>query len=878
MNKTYKTLMALVAALLLVPSAFAQYEGHEKYIEYPNRQVGLNKYLVNNVPNADGEYILRLETFTTGTVSSYAVPTDFVLVLDNSGSMLEDCLFGKLRPDYVTADQMADPNDQYYQFLRPAHSPENLFLNRHCYSYSFGYNQGSPGENMYKSSNTATQANYNNQFARTTWSYFSSTEDSPSSSLYYYYAPDDTYYKIKRESVVESASTTRYYLYFDRKDDLGKKYIRSTSATTIVVSDTPSNTPTNDGASRILLVGFNGDGLYRPVTRMEELVPGYQAFIQSIYDHNQNDNWASGVTKHQVAVVSFSQQIAEGSVDNPSIAPPTGTLTYAQKHLTRVIKGFSEVSAANVGSYKSVISDYFSFLSGTQTFYGLRLATRLLQNLQMQPNMSPVNAAGQTVRNKVVILFTDGEPKEVLSNGNFPFTTQEVTSGAASRFYTVKYSLQEADIIQAKRTSPSGNEINGQIFALDFAGSAGAARYLQYLSSNYSGCDATLSGPLNEEKDEYGNLILAPIMDRISYTGTALTPDEARIYYMNANQSGALEQAFTSIADTHTGYSDSRLVAVDVLSDDFELPEGLTGDSEKIKLYTAQCIGTKNIDGQDYLAFAQPVQASSRGSLDEIWFYNSENADPWTKQENLDIDNGISCVITGKQLVFKGFDFANLWCGKDVITEHHNMQQVSSSDPNAAYQDPTYRGFKLIAEFPIVVADHALGGVDVPTNDYDHSGFFTSNDDGVPTGQAIVNYPKPALTVPIRLVIQKTGLKEGESASFTIQRKKIGGADDYTDFTSFVLTGIAGSNAPEVRLVSLDPTYYYRVKETGWSWAYENADPNFVPSTEDPNLVNPIQFRNDPKTDTPKHAEAKAVNKMRSWSASTTTTVYDLVK
>ncbi len=828
-----KALMALAAVLLPAFQVYAQYPDHEKYEVYPDHNVAVNKYLVSDQMDENNEYTLRLETFCTGSVTKRAIPTDFVIVLDNSGSMLEDCLYGKDRPDYVTAAQMADPEDPYYQFLRPAHSPENLFLNRHCYSYKAGYSMGNPGEAMSE----------NNSNVGTGWSYFDSdSHQSASSSLYYYYEEDDTYYKITREK-----SGSYCFLCFKRTNEV-KMYIHSTSATDIVVStERPPSDSNNNAENKILLVGFNGDNIYRPVTRMEELKPGFQAFIQSIYEHNRDDAWAPGVKKHQVAIVSFSQGFASGSVSNPSITPPSGTLTYSQKHQTRVIKGFNEITEENLSSYKSVIDDYFSFRMGTMTFYGMRLAARLLQRLQTQPDMGPVNSVGQTNRNKVVILFTDGEPKEVYENGNM---------GTGSRFYTVRYTLQESELIKAKRT-PGGDEINGKVFSIDFAGLEGAARFLQYTSSNYYDTNATLPD------GNYSNN--PPIMDRISYTGTAITPAESQIYYMDANQSGGLEKAFADIADANTGDTSAQLVAVDVISNNFDLPEGVETSGE-IKLYTAQCIGVKNIDGQDYFAFAQPVLAKSRPAVGEIW-YNSKDDEGhtiWTQQTDIDIDEDVACAISGKQLVFKGFDFANLWCGKDEDTDHHNTQQVASDDPNAPYQDPLYRGFKLIAEFPIIVSPNAIGGPGVPTNVFSLSGLFGSDDSGEPQGQPIVNYPSPSLIITVKLVIQKEGLSKGESASFTIDRKRY---DDpsavYEEFTSFVLTG--GDTTPEIRFVSLDPNYYYRVRETGWSWTFDQILPTAIPSTEDMTLSNPIVFVNRPRSGvTTKHAEAKASNHMTS--------------
>ena len=363
-------------------------------------------------------------------------------------------------------------------------------------------------------------------------------------------------------------------------------------------------------------------------------------------------------------------------------------------------------------------------------------------------------------------------------------------------------------------------------------------------------------------------------MEQITYSGTVINPPEDRIYYMDANQSGGLEKAFAGIAEANTGDTGAELVSVDALTDSFDLPEDI-GTAGRIKLYTAQCIGTKEIDGGNYLAFAQPVPVDSRPPLEEIWLNGTDEDGhaTWTRHTGLDIDDDIAVDIIGKKLVFKGFDLAGLWCGKDGDTDHHNTQQVAPGDPNARFQDPLYRGFKLIAEIPIVVSSTAVGGPGVGTNVSELSGVFATDGSGQPEGNAIEKYPQPSLSIPVRLTIRKTGLAQGESASFTIERKPADGSGPYTEFTRFVLTG--GSSTPEIRFVSLDSRYHYRVKETGWSWAYDLTAPSTIPSTEDPALQNPIIFTNKPKSDTPKRAEAKAVNRMRA-EVSETTTVYDV--
>ena len=841
MKCKYKTLIALAAVVFLVPTAQAQPAFNpEKYASFPDEHVGLNKYLKSTEPNADGEYTLRLEAFITGSVSKRVIPTDFVLVLDNSGSMLEDCLYGKTRPDYITAAQLADPEDPYYNFLREAHTPENCHLGIHCYSYNYGYDRGDPMFNV-PTTNTSID-----RYRMTPWSYFDSTEDSPSPSLYYYLEDDGIYYKIRREEYI--AEDVAYYNLFITRTDGQKLYlICSKDGSGFRTELSPDALlSSNNSPNQILLVGYEGDNIYRPLSRVDELLPGVDAFIRSIYYHNTMDRFEAGVTKHQIAIVAFANTMASGTVANPSIASSSSGISFRSKSNTRVVKGFAEINDDNLDSYLSVIDDHFNFRGGTLTFYGMRLATRLLQNLQGQADMAPVNGVGEVTRNKVVVVFTDGEPKELYASGGYPGGT------GGSRFNNVKLSLQEAGLIKSDYSVGTGTSqgTSARIYTIDFADTMYASEFLKYLSSNYN--DSAAKG--------------GPNMADIVYSGTAITPEEDRIYYMDARQSGGLESAFADIADATTGDTGSHLVAVDVISDSFDLPAGLES-SGKVRLYTPQCVGTKEIDGQTYLAFAEDVPVDSRPPIEEIWFdrVNEQGGVSWTKKTNFDIDGDISFAIDGKQLVFNGFDFENLWCGLDGDIDHHNTRQISSDDPNYSFQQDGYRGFKLVAEFPIIVAEDAVGGTDIPTNATADSGLFTSDGEGNPEGEAIANYPEPVLTIPIRLIIRKNGLAEGESASFTVQRKLIDSAEDYTDFTSFILTGAApGSDVPEVRLLSLDPRYHYRVKETGWSWAYEPADTSYVPSTEDRVLTNPIVFENRPAGDTPRHAEAKAVNRMSS--------------
>ena len=839
--------MALAAALMLVPKGFAQDE-HEQYYNYPDKSVGINKYLKSNIPDADGKYTLRLEMFTTGSVEKYAVPTDFVLVLDCSGSMLFDCLFGKRRPESLKASSMADPNNQYYQFLRPAHTDENVFQNRKYYSYNRVHKSGNLGDHPGQASS---------------WGYFESNETNSLPSLYYYYAPDQTYYKLHRATTAAGARV----IYFTRSNNSNMYLIctqNGSQVTTTVSTTAPAVSSANNDNNDVILIGYPGDNIYRPISRREALSQAVQKFIQGVADHNVSDHFYPGVTKHQVAIVSFGGGYTNGeagSSENPSIAPSENTASG-----TRVVRGFHEINtetAPGTGmtyleDYKGAVDKYFGFYASTYVFLGVRLAKLLLQDLQQKPGMAPLDDEGHTQRNKVVVVFTDGEPSDLLAHGDVPPSGTAGNTPTNNAFNNVQPTLADGVIIKTERKTGTGSEINGKIFTIDLAGSATATTFLEHLSSDY---------PL-------GKATSGQNMASITYSGSKT----ASGFYMDAN-AGGLDEAFTSIVEGNTGDTSAHILAVDVISDSFELPEGIETSGE-VKLFTSQCIGIDEND--EYLLFTDDVAIDANGgtgrpALEEIWF-NSENAQHevvWTKKTNYDVDADISYVIDGKKLIFKGFDFANLWCGHDGEETHNNTRQISSGMKNYDRQNDGYRGFRLVAEFPIVVAENAVGGPDVPTNKYELSGLFPSDDGSTPSTTPIVNYPKPALPIPIRLVIQKTGLKPGESASFTVERKLANSSTaTWDEFTTFVLTGNeTATDIPEVRLINLDPRYHYRVKESGWSWAYENADPSFVPSTEDGDRPNPIVFENDP-IGGPKHAEAKAVNKMRK-TGSQTNTVYD---
>ena len=847
MKKIYKSLMALAAALLLVPSAFAQTElpvqyQHEKYLKNEKGTIGYNKYLVSNTPDAEGYYTLRIENFVTGTIDSHAVPTDFVLVLDNSGSMHYDYR----RTGYTMPKYLSVAGNQTFYGNAPLLIEENGGgENGYVLGYRYAFVSGS-----YKGAGS----NYVSTDA------FANEGSIPSQGCRYYYYEDPA-------PTVEKDLTGYYYIYHKRinvdgayhnnlciRVDGVEKYLWDTS-----LHDEPNtgipDLGTNPGAGDDRII-YTGKNIWRPLQRREALINAVETFVTQIKAENDKDQWEEGVVKHQVAIVAFGSNYRTGS--NATGTTPTTTVFSNYDSYTKVIRDFTEVSDPSV--FTSTMTNTMQFRGSTYIDYGVTLGRMLFEQLQAQEGMGPKTDAGGVNRNKVMIVLTDGEP-----------SGHTTASGGSGGMGTINETLVQGKKVKAERKTNNGSEIDGKIYTIDLQCVNNSKIFLGHLSSNY------IKGSQTAKTGGWGSTGY--------YNGDSADDGDvadADGFYRDASNTD-LSEIFSSIASANTGET-KQMVAVDAMSDDFVIPFGTT-DVDKVKIYTAQCIGTKEIDGEEYLAFAREVPAPSREAVSHLWVprvvgTGEEATTEWVDLGDpnpSDIDGTtrspkitFSVSNDGKKIILKGFNYSEYYCGIDTDPDHTegpaaNERQMAADDPNAAYADPEnkYRGFKMIFEFPIALDPDALGGVNVPTNDVGASGLFISGEDGNPIGDPEVNYPTPNLPVPVKLIIQKTGLKPGESANFTVQRKRReGNTATWEDFTTFVLTGDA-TKTPEVRIINLDPAYFYKVKEGNWSWAYEGVSQEY--STETTGAKNPIVFNNTPEDETPKHAEAKADNKLKSW-------------
>lgn len=875
--------MALAASLLLVPAAFAQTSSQVTdagaYLVDETTGFGFNKYLKDKTPNAQGEYMLRIENFAMGEVKveTKVVPSDIVLVLDMSGSMLEDYkISGKTVAEQVIKEtgSLTDP------------------------AGGATYDPGAYNQSTGASSTNAKVQNLTNYPQDgTSWSGIFAT------NYLRFIKVNGNYYQVSRASVKRTVDGTsgyygyltftmnnkKYYLFGKESDDDGG------------IHEIPSNDPQQIPIENLYTTNkavWRG-GLYRYPTRLEALRSAVQNFITAIAQNDKNEvkaNFKEDGVGNRISIVKFAgngyfSSWPSGATDS-TVTPSASIISAAiteqpakTKAVSGVVKQFTELTTgygenaalntANITALQNTLDriNGMQANSNTPIDCGANLARLLFLDADAQyPAVD--NSGKVTLRNRTVVFFTDGDP--VKSGNSFCQITHDAL-GYGTRL---------------KKTG-AGN-INAKIFTIGLNPSTGSLPFLKYLSSNWAWSQQTNNNnkvnnvtqtyqyahyegeQIPEYDEEHDPEHTAP--KRIFYSDAATT-DISKIFEAIAEYSGGGASSASS----------SSLTAIDIVSSSFTLPKNV--DVSRIKVYTAPCVGTtgetwtdsEGVD-HDVLAFADLEKdeilandgADGRDPVGVIWVARVDdegnpvlNPDTheqiWDKKTNYDIDANITVTIdkTNNTVNVGGFKYGELWCGHDADPDHNNSLEFDADDYPTTYQ-PGYRGFKLIIEFPIVVKDGALGGANVPTNE-EGSGLYQVDDQGNIISR-LFEYPQPELPIPVNLWIEKRGLKPGESATFTIMKKPIDGStDEYVPFTRVNIIGSADGTPVIAKLLNLDPTFFYKIWEEGWAWTYSNQaqDQATAPTTEDPTVTNPIVIENTYEEPDAKTAEAVVRNEMK---------------
>ena len=894
MKKLYKTLLALAAVMTLGAVASAQ---DVPYLINDDHGLGYNKYLRTD---EDGNRFIRIETFATGGGERKAIPADICLVLDNSGSMLYYYVTNTsayklvLTQAQVDAPTIPDAEGKtkdpllVKDDLRDFTGEDDIETGAqyfHGYDYTrlstkgYGETNGISGSyNAFTDRKKPTASNPNPAISIT-------------NCFRYAKHTDGKYYIVYHKTYKDDNDVTWYYLCYMPESGT-EMYLRNTEFTSTRPTDSyfKSSTKTLFVGSENGTITVNGEStttstiLWRSKTRKEKLEESVEQFINQIYANNQTiESELGDKVGNQIAIVAF------GSTDISLSPYETG----GPMRNCRIVKKFTPAnSTANVTAIKGGL-DRMSFLGNTSLGYGMVLANeafRLLREDNPAMDAYELEDDGVTYkkknghpvpnRSKVVVIFTDGSPtgeSAYTASASAPYTAISVADGdldwsERSSTSAVAVRSRAVDYARLMKKTETGY-LNAKVFAVGLYATGVQGEFLQHISSNF---------PKSRHYYEGSSYKYAP------------ANASSDLFFFDAAEKD-LSDVFDTIASIAGGKSDvggTSLVNIDIVSKSFQIPRGSASDdlASKIKVYTAQCLGlelnkTYEEDGEikHYLAFAEPKEIKSRQPV-KLWVSKEEEAShtvTW-ELETIDVDEGISVTVEDdadhKNDVIKvtGFDYAKFWCGfdgdpnhstgADANTEDYVASDYGSYDLHTGPYIKGYRGFKIIIDIPISLQDNAVGGPSVNTNEAG-SGLLDPK-----TGTLFVEYPRPKLTIPVNLWIQKEGLQTGESASFVILRKLAAATEDeptptYKPFTNVLVSGETkddGTSKPVmVKLLNLDPAYYYKVVEEGWSWSYTSdaQDEETAPSTES-KTTNPIIIENTPKPSTPKHDEAVKRNNM----------------
>lgn len=529
-----------------------------------NNGMVVNKTSVYN--EETGAYDITLEAYATGskvisTVTS-DVPTDIVLVLDQSGSMGDDfstttsdswVSYGKRTNDANYNNRMDSSNNRknrnlYYKLSDGGYA--EVRMDRSEAGTVKKYTEYNGNNYSCNHSSDTLYTEVNGQYVKVS---VSSEYDYTSAVYIYTYtytAPDnspvtetsrgpfgDPPFPIYKEETVTEYAYTYSYTVNGTRTDIGT----STGADTVFETELYQKIPSGT-----------------KITRLEALKNAAATFANSVEEKAKGADGVLGTEddiSHRIAVVGFASKSGYGdNTELLSIAGSnSGNVGVAYHNITD--QNLKDVlQNVDTSADQAMVSDAIGALAAsgaTQTDLGLDMAQRILSANPVQPNEK---------RNRVVIVFTDGAPTSF--NGfekdvaNDAITHADAIKTAGATVYTI-------GIFSGANATSAGTEPSGDLGQNSSSLNSACNWFMQQVSSN---------------------------------NGTPRTPS----YYLSAADTGSLSNIFQQISDNiESGGSSSTLteesVVRDIISPQFTLPAGATASD--ITLETYACTGK---DGDTY--------------------------------------------------------------------------------------------------------------------------------------------------------------------------------------------------------------------------------------------------------------------------------------
>lgn len=563
--------------------------------------------------NKDGSYTITLEAFATGSkttsIQKKDVPTDIILVLDQSGSMEDD--IGQVR--YTAYTRNNTLNKSNYEKRHNGGSanlwhklPDGSFV-----SVSVTLQQTITYEKITKGRNDNGSDGYTNYWENR-------------NNLYTYVNGEikKVVYTRERDWVWENYKCTyaledgtilnqnnkgsRHSPTFQNTDD-GYLYLAVVNENQNVYTYTYTDT---NGTTQTIGTSTGANTRFTPVfyqrstttsgggSRLNALKSAANAFASAVATKAAGEDGDITTTadniNHRIAVVGYADTDWDYGY-NTGVFIGNTLNRYEDAAAGVYSTALQDMSTTNGKNNVTASLNALQASGATRTDYGLTMANGIL-------NANPV-PQGET-RNRVVVVFTDGSPTN--SNGFQKAVANSAisTANAIKAGGTTVYSI---GIFSGADASSAGKEPDEDY-------------YDGFLGPNYT--DAEMSAACNW------------FMQKVSSNnGTPCTPS----YYLSAGDAASLNNIFQQISNQiETGGAETTLgsetVVKDIISPYFTLPAGTTASNIQIDTYA--CTGK---DGNTYT-----WSSTSGGS------------------------GGASATVSGDQVSVTGFDFSKNWCGTET--------------------------------------------------------------------------------------------------------------------------------------------------------------------------------------------------------------------
>lgn len=594
--------------------------------------------------NNDGSYTITLEAFATGskviTEQKTDIPTDIVLVIDQSGSM-KDPIGGYTYTAYRKGSGWNSRNyhnEEYYP-LRHNGGSENLWhkLNNNEY-IAVSVEQKMVYTAISGWSNRKYHDNQNSLYCLVSGAYKSVTVKREG----HVFSADEYWYTVDGQQILYTTgddSIPNFGQYAPLYQSV-KKYIYSytlNGATTVIEESFGDGSSPDTQFYRRDYSSSAGD------TRLNALKNAATTFANAVATKAAGEdgdiNAPADNVNHRIAVVGFaSGQRYNGTnynYNNTEVFVGSNQYRYGTAAQGQYGNAFQNMNTSTGVGNVSASIEALSADGGTLTNLGLEMGNGIF-------GANPI-AEGEK-RNRVVIVFSDGVP-------GWSGYDSDTANSAITQAGTAK------------------NTYGATVYTIGI----------------FPGADATSAGNQNGNETEKANWFMQRVSSNTQYP-------QSPSYYLSAADAGTLNSIFQQISNQiETGGAETTLgsetVVKDIISPYFTLPAGTTASGIRIDTYA--CTGK---DGNTYTwsgTSGGPGGATATVDGDQVSVTGFDFSENWCGTET---DAQGNSTVRGNKLVisFEVSPKSGFLGGNEVITNASAgiYENGSAQTPVMTFEQP----------------------------------------------------------------------------------------------------------------------------------------------------------------------------------------------